>query len=140
MFQRLLLMPVLLGALALFGSADAAPARWGQWQNALKPSGAPATPIALARSGQTDYTIVIPTDPTPQEQKAAEELAAMRNSTDSLGNAYSKVDSEIQHWPKLWQSLRLLVSNIGEAIDTSLRPAIAAKPSPFVRLPSFSVM
>jgi TP901 family phage tail tape measure protein len=56
--------------------------------------------------------------------KAAEELAAMRNSTDSLGNAYSKVDSEIQHWPKLWQSLRLLVSNIGEAIDTSLRPAI----------------
>ncbi len=75
MFQRLLLMPVLLGALALFGSAEAAPARWGQWQNALKPSGAPAAPIALARSGQTDYTIVIPTDPTPQEQKAAEELA-----------------------------------------------------------------
>ena len=56
--------------------------------------------------------------------KAAAELEGMSSSAGALDRAYSKVDSEIQHWPKLWQSLRLLVSNIGEAIDTSLRPAI----------------
>jgi len=56
--------------------------------------------------------------------KAAAELEGMSSSAGALDRAYSKVDSEIQHWPKLWQSVRLLVSNIGEAVDTSLRPAI----------------
>ncbi len=52
----------------------------------------------------------------------------MSSSAGALDRAYSKVDSEIQHWPKLWQSLRLLVSNIGEAIDTRCaRPLITSQ-------------
>ncbi len=47
---------------------------WGQWQNSLKPKGEPAGEIALAVGGETDYVIVIPAQPTTQEQKAAEEL------------------------------------------------------------------
>ncbi len=56
-------------------NAGQAAARWGQWQNSLKPEGTPAPEIALAVGGKTDYVIVIPEKPTTQEQKAAEELA-----------------------------------------------------------------
>ena len=49
--------------------------RWAQWHNSLKPQAKPANEIALAVGGQTEYVIVIPTAPTTQEQKAAEELS-----------------------------------------------------------------
>jgi TP901 family phage tail tape measure protein len=58
-----------------------------------------------------------------QAKRAAEELDLMRSRTGSLNAAFTKVDSQIQHWPRLWQSIRLLVSDIGEALDTALRPA-----------------
>ncbi len=53
----------------------AALGNWQQWHNSLKPQGEPGQEIALAVSGNTEYVIVIPEQPTPQEQKAAEELA-----------------------------------------------------------------
>lgn len=41
------------------------------WSNSLRPTGAPAPPLTLARDGRTDYAIVVPARPTPQEAKAA---------------------------------------------------------------------
>jgi hypothetical protein len=51
--------------------------RWasGEWSNTLKPTGKPAASLKLAAGGQTDYVIVIPNAPTPQDRKAAEDLA-----------------------------------------------------------------
>ncbi len=64
----LLALPLLLtGAVCL-----AAPARW---HNSLQPTGQAAAPLTLARSGATDYAIVIPAAPTTQDQKAAADLA-----------------------------------------------------------------
>ncbi len=48
---------------------------WGQWRNSLKPKGKPAAELELAVGGHTEYAIVIPETPTPQETKAAEDLA-----------------------------------------------------------------
>lgn len=45
------------------------------WQNSLKPKGKPSAKLSLAVNGITNYVIVIPEKPTPQEQKAGEELA-----------------------------------------------------------------
>ncbi len=45
------------------------------WTNSLAPEGEPGPLLELARNGGTDYVIVIPDDPTPQEQRAADELA-----------------------------------------------------------------
>jgi hypothetical protein len=59
----------------LTGVSNAAPVSWSQWQNSLKPKGQPAQEITLAQDGRTNYAIVIPAAPTPQDRKAAEELA-----------------------------------------------------------------
>ena len=44
------------------------------WSNSLRPAGAPAPPLTLARDGRTDYAIVTPARATPQEAKAADLL------------------------------------------------------------------
>ena len=54
-------------------SAHCAVAQNG-WSNSLAPDGTPAAPVELARDGGTDYVIVIPSESTPQEQRAADEL------------------------------------------------------------------
>ena len=46
-----------------------------QWRNSLKPTGKAAAPLILSTDGKTDYVIVIPSEPTPQDRRAAEELA-----------------------------------------------------------------
>jgi hypothetical protein len=60
-----------MGAAAL---AQAAPPA-ARWRNSLQPQGPAAGPLTLARAGATDYAIVIPTQPTTQDQKAAADLA-----------------------------------------------------------------
>ena len=66
-------VPLVVGVLLLALPAQVLAA--GGWRNSLRPSGLPAGPLPLARSGQTDYVIVIPAQPTSQERKAAEDLA-----------------------------------------------------------------
>jgi len=53
-----------------YGSATAA----AEWKNALKPTGPPAPALTLAADGKTDYSILLPAEPTSQDEKAAEEL------------------------------------------------------------------
>lgn len=48
---------------------------WDRWHNTLAPQGKPANELTLARDGRSDYVIVLPAEPTTQEQKAAEELS-----------------------------------------------------------------
>jgi formylglycine-generating enzyme required for sulfatase activity len=55
-------------------AADAAPAHTG-WQNALKPRGEPGPELQLASAGKALYNIVLPQQATPQEEKAAADLA-----------------------------------------------------------------
>jgi len=57
--------------------ADGSSLEWasGEWGNTLKPAGTPAASLTLAADGKTDYAIVIPSTPTPQDRKAAEDLA-----------------------------------------------------------------
>jgi hypothetical protein len=45
------------------------------WQNSLRPKGEGKVTLTLAVDGKTDYVIVIPDKPTPQERKAADDLA-----------------------------------------------------------------
>ena len=44
------------------------------WVNALRPRGAPGPELTLAREGGTDYVILLPSAPTGQDEKAAQEL------------------------------------------------------------------
>ena len=48
---------------------------WRTWQNSLAPAGAPGQELTLAVEGRSDYAIVAPPRPSPQERKAARELA-----------------------------------------------------------------
>lgn len=53
-------------------SGEVAPAP--DWKNMLKPKGRPGPELTLAADGNPMYTVLLPRDPTTQEQKAAEEL------------------------------------------------------------------
>jgi hypothetical protein len=44
------------------------------WVNALLPAGKPGPELTLVSGGNTDYTVVLPEQPTSQDEKAAEEL------------------------------------------------------------------
>jgi hypothetical protein len=46
----------------------------GQWQNALKPSGTPGPKLTLAKNGKSRYIVVISSQSTAKDQKAAGEL------------------------------------------------------------------
>jgi len=59
-------------AVALLCSAHDAHAAW---RRSLIPIGAHSAPLTLADAGKTGYLIVIPAQPTTQEQKAADDLA-----------------------------------------------------------------
>jgi hypothetical protein len=54
-------------------AANLATAQTGR-VNSLKPSGATAPQLMLAVDGKPQYSILVPAQPTPQEQKAAEIL------------------------------------------------------------------
>lgn len=45
------------------------------WENSLKPRGVPGSEITLAQGGKALYSIIIPSDASTQEEKAAEDLA-----------------------------------------------------------------
>jgi hypothetical protein len=54
------------------------------WANALKPKGEPSQLLTFAKDGRTDYVIVQPAEPTPQETRAAELLSAwLEDMTDA---------------------------------------------------------
>lgn len=55
---------------------------------------------------------------------AAADLREMYSSAGTLEQAFFKVFSQTAHWPRLWQGILALVGDVGEAIDTALRPAI----------------
>lgn len=55
---------------------------------------------------------------------AASDLEAMSASAGALDGAFGKVSTETSHWPKLWQTIRAYVTDIGGALDTKLRPSI----------------
>lgn len=44
------------------------------WTNSLAPKGEPGAEVTLAKDATTDHVILVPVAPTPQEQRAAEEL------------------------------------------------------------------
>lgn len=46
-----------------------------EWKNSLKPKGTPGPELTLASGGHTDYTIMLPSKPTTEDQKAADDLA-----------------------------------------------------------------
>jgi len=66
-----LVAAVLLGPVLLSGGPSVA----AGWHNSLAPRGQHSSPLTLARDGETDYVIVIPAQPTSQDNKAAEDLA-----------------------------------------------------------------
>jgi len=55
---------------------------------------------------------------------AAADLAMMRAEGGGLEEAFRKVDSQVGHWPRVWQSIRAIISDIGEVLDRALKPAI----------------
>lgn len=65
---------VVVAILTMWSSADA-----GQWKNSLKPIGDPGQEITLASEGATSYQILIPSNPTAMDVKAAEDLARWLN-------------------------------------------------------------
>ncbi len=73
-------------SLTLFTSVAAGA---GEWTNSLKPKGEAGPKLTLASNGKTDYVIVIPEKPTPQEKKASEDLAQWLH--EMTGVAFSVV-------------------------------------------------
>ncbi|HNT36463.1 MAG TPA: hypothetical protein PKH07_15860, partial [bacterium] len=57
----------------LLGGVEMAFAQDG-WRSALRPAGESGTKVTLANNGRSSYRIVLPSKPTTQEEKAAEEL------------------------------------------------------------------
>ena len=66
---------VVCGLLVAFVAAPAFAETWTEWRNSLRPKGEPGPELTLVVEGSTEYAIVIPEDPTTQEQKAADDLA-----------------------------------------------------------------
>lgn len=46
-----------------------------QWRNSLQPTGKTSTWLTLADNGKTNYTLIIPSKPSSQDRKAADDLA-----------------------------------------------------------------
>jgi hypothetical protein len=112
------LLPALLmgGILVMAAATYASPATWGQWQNFLKPRGAPAGEIALAIGGNTDYVIFIPESPTTQEQKAAEELQQWLGEMTGADYAIVSDGTEpIPHEISVGRTSRLAAANLAVA-------------------------
>lgn len=61
--------------LAMFSIANASHAIADQWTNTLKPQGEAGQAIGLANRGTTRYRLVLPSDPTSVDIKAAVDLA-----------------------------------------------------------------
>ena len=58
---------------------------WTGWINTLKPIGQAEVTLTLTQDGRPEYRIVIPSQPTSQEQKAAEELQTwLRESSGAV--------------------------------------------------------
>jgi len=101
---------ILAALLALVTDASAA------WQNSLRPLGPSGHSLTLARDGKTDYVIVVPTAPTSQESKAAEDLAqwldAMTGAQFSIiSDAAPPTDTEIS----VGRTSRLAKANVPQA-------------------------
>jgi hypothetical protein len=70
------LLSIALGAAAALADVGGGVPVHPNWQNALAPRGAPGPEFVLAQEGRTDTVILVPAAPTPQDEKAAAELAA----------------------------------------------------------------
>lgn len=87
-----------LALLCVTAAADPVLPLWDQWQNSLKPAGAPGPEITLAEHSQTDYVIVLPEQPTTQEQKAAEALSRwLHEMTGAEFSTVSDADPPAEH-------------------------------------------
>jgi len=76
------LLGLALSGVATLAAADGGVPVHPGWQNALAPRGVPAAELVLAQDGRSDYAILVPAAPTPQDEKAAAELAsALRQAT-----------------------------------------------------------
>jgi len=53
------------------------------------------------------------------------DLRAMGDSAGNLEAAFQKMD-QLRHWPKLWETVRGLVTRIGEVFDNTLKPVAIA--------------
>lgn len=73
MGTRIAAVCAVASALAVCSVAAVAP--HPDWENSLKPAGAPGPELLLADGGETSWAIALPAEPTGPEQKAAEELA-----------------------------------------------------------------
>jgi len=89
---------VALVVAGLAAASEAAVVRGSFWRNSLKPRGAAAGEITLATGGRTDYVIVRPEVPTPQESKAVEELAHWLG--EMTGAAFPVVSDEAAQGPR----------------------------------------
>ncbi len=78
-------------------------ARGAEWANTLQPVGKQAGPVALVRDGIGQGSIAVPSNPTPQEQKAAADLqewiaeitgARLAISTGATGKAAVQISTD----------------------------------------------
>lgn len=54
---------------------------------------------------------------------ATKDLAAMSNAAGSADEAFKKMD-RMRHWPKLWETLRGIMTRIGEVLDNVVKPVV----------------
>lgn len=87
------------------------------WKNTLKPKGTLGAEMTLARSGKAIFTIVIPTVPSTQEQKAAADLAQWLG--EITGTEFAVVSESDNKAPKhnaISIGKTALLANSGSAI------------------------
>ena len=74
------------------------------WRNALKPQGKPGSELLLASGGNALYNIVLPNQPTTQEEKAAADLALW--SMEMTGAEF-RVLHEGGHYKPVWPAISI---------------------------------
>ncbi len=74
--------------------------------------------------GSTEALMAILGMTGEKAQMAAQDLKAQANAVGVLDAAYRKVDTQGQHWPKLWETILGVVTQLGNVFDNVLKPVV----------------
>ena len=86
------------------------------WVNALKPKGEPGPELTLAADGKTDYVILVRAAPTPQDDKAAEELAThLQKMTGAAFPVVREGDGEHAKVISVGRTQRMVAADLPQA-------------------------
>ncbi len=108
---------VLGSCLCLAAGAGGGTAVHPEWRNALRPKGAPGPRLVLAADGAATYVLLLPAQPTTQEEKAAADLGQWLQGVCGADFAIVREDGRSLPGPvvSIGRTARLAASGVPEA-------------------------